>query len=141
MPELIHIADKGIVKRLEHETVRIENLETQEMKLNPSDICLNLRMTIQGWYHRHGLEASASRSHWDKLKELFGRDPLYYPIYEHMNALWAFRWDGHPVLFYKDSRGVSLQVLDNFPPEEIFPLYRELIKVLEAGPLVLEEKV
>ena len=124
MPELIHLPDKARVKRLERMTVRIENLEIKD------ESTFQLRMTLLGWYHGHGLKASMVRSHWHKLKELFGRDPLYYPVYEYMNALWAFKWDRYVVLFYCDSRGLALQVSKDFPSEDVIPLYQELIDLL-----------
>jgi hypothetical protein len=70
------------------------------------------------------------RKHWAKLSELFGCKPAYYVSYECYNAVWGFEWEGEKFIFYKDERGITLQVPETFRKDKVIPLVKMLVKLL-----------
>ena len=73
-------------------------------------------MDLLGWYRELKLDTHKERKEY--LAKKLGK-PLYHANYVAREAVWAFEFKKRPVVLYYSTRGMSIQLGENFPLSDI----------------------
>ncbi|MBD3261116.1 MAG: hypothetical protein GF334_05445 [Candidatus Altiarchaeales archaeon] len=115
-------------------TIRIENIKNKYVDRGYFKHMRTMKQhgRFVGWYHVHGVPAGVLREGVKKLTELLGFPPVKHQSFAEMNAIYAFMWRDQPVLLFKSSCGVTLQVLPTFKAQDLDAFYKDLLRVLKV---------
>jgi hypothetical protein len=107
------------------ESTPIENL------IQSDKTCHKLMMRIQDWYRVHGLSmVNSLRERTAKLTVLFGFAPSFAATHEFKTHIWGLLWEDNRFIFGYSNRGISIEVMPDFPKEKIVDLLTQLADLI-----------